>query len=258
MNEYIANAFNKERNVSFVIAGVNKGGTTALDAYLRKHPQVCMAKEKEVHFFDTESYFTEGKPDYSIYHSFFNAQPSHRLLGEATPSYMYWREAPRRIWEYNPGMKIVAILRNPIDRAYSQWNMQRDRGTDTLAFWDALHIEHERCRESLPLQNLPYSYVSRGFYSEQLRRLWLYFPPAHTLILKTEDLREEPRKTLDQFCDFLGVDMFQRIEPHIVHSRPYTSPMTEREKEYLRHVYEYEIKQLERLLNWDCTDWLAD
>ena len=104
--------FPRKRAVDFVVCGTQKGGTSALDAYLREHPEICMAVRKELHFFDNEKKFSSGKPDYSKYHDSFNPQKLHKLLGETTPIYMYWNESPRRIWEYNPNMKLIVLLRN--------------------------------------------------------------------------------------------------------------------------------------------------
>jgi hypothetical protein len=245
--------------VNFLICGTQKGGTSALDAYLREHPKICMAQKKEVHYFDNEKIFRRNKPDYAWYHSFFSPQPFHQLLGEATPAYMYWYDSPRRIWQYNPKMKLIVILRNPIRRAYSHWNMERSLGTEQLSFWDALLHEKERSREGLPHQHRVYSYIDRGFYTEQLRRLWAYFPQEQTLILRTEDLKTEPQKVLHRVYDFLELDAFPNCNtPKTVNAKPYLAPMDSREKEYLQQVFEYEICNLERILNWDCSQWLTD
>ena len=80
----------KAKKVDFLIAGTQKGGTSALDAYLREHPEIRMANRKEVHFFDNEVIFNSNKPDYSMYHSLFQPVGPQMLLGEATPIYMYW------------------------------------------------------------------------------------------------------------------------------------------------------------------------
>lgn len=247
---------NNDRLVNFVICGTQKGGTSALDAYLREHPEICMAGRKEVHFFDNESFYGNGKPDYSRYHSSFNPQASHRLIGEATPIYMYWYDAPRRMWEYNPNMKLIVILRNPIDRAYSHWNMERYRNAESLPFWDAIQDEQKRCREALPYQHRVYSYVDRGFYLEQLRRLWFYFSKDNVLVLKNEHLKDQPYDTLKDVCAFLGIDNFKIIKTREVHSRPYFSKMSDKEKEYLRFIFEHEIRNIEAVLGWDCSDWL--
>src|SRR3954467_8830385 len=98
--------------VSFVIGGTQKGGTSALDSFLRQHPQICMPKSrKEIHFFDLETNFG-ARPSYRKYHENFRPGPEHLAIGEATPIYMYWEPAPHRIWSYNSEMKWILVLRN--------------------------------------------------------------------------------------------------------------------------------------------------
>jgi len=245
------------KHVNFIIGGVQKGGTTALDTYLRKHPNICMATKKELHFFDNEQFFRDT-PEYSLYHSFFNPNSAHKLLGESTPIYIYWQNSPKRIWEYNPNMKWIVTLRNPVDRAFSHWNMERSKNKDKLSFWDAIQNEQERCREALPYQHRIYSYISRGFYLEQLQRLWSFFSRENTLILKYERLIYEPQKTLNNICDFLGVSYFERINPEAIFSIPYKSTISKAEKKYLYSIFEDEILGIARVLDWDCSDWLRD
>jgi len=242
--------------VNFIICGAQKGGTTALDTYLRSHPEICMANPKEVHFFDNEFIFANGHPNYNEYHSFFSPNESKKLLGEATPIYMYWHEAPKRIWEYNPSMKLIVLLRNPIERAHSHWNMEVTRNAETLSFWEAIQNEQKRCREALPQQHRVYSYVDRGFYLEQLRRLWMYFPKEHVLILKNEYLKEQPYNALKEVCSFLNIDQFRNIEARNVFSHPYKVKMSGKEREFLRNTFEHEIRGIEQALDWDCSDWL--
>jgi hypothetical protein len=241
--------------VDFLIAGAQKGGTTALHSYLRTHPGLCFAEPKETHFFDTEEHFRGGRVDYAPLHAHFKPQPG-QLPGEATPITMYWADAPRRVWEYNPCMKVICVLRNPVERAFSQWNMERDRGADGLPFMDALRREPDRCRTVLPLQHRVYSYTDRGFYSEQIRRLWRFFPRTQTLFLKTEELLSQPQRALDEVFRFLDVESLP-VTPRVVHSRPYAAPMTGSEREYLLRLYEWEIQEVSRLLGWDCQDWLT-
>lgn len=245
-----------DRPVNFIICGTQKGGTTALDAYLREHPEICMADRKETHFFDNEANFSGGKPEYSKYHALFKPLKKHKSLGEATPIYMYWQNSPRRIWEYNPHIKLIILLRNPIERAYSHWNMERLRGADDLSFWDAIVNEKERCREAFPQQHRVYSYVDRGFYMEQLQRIWSYFPKNRVLIIKSENLRTKPYQTLNGVCDFLEVGRFKNISIKDINSRAYELPMSAKERNYLRALFTSEIKKMETLLNWDCRDWL--
>jgi hypothetical protein len=247
-----------DRRVHFIIGGTQKGGTSALHAYLKEHPEICMAERKEVHFFDNETIFRNGTPDYSEYHSAFAPKEQHRFLGEATPIYMYWYDSPRRIWEYNPNMKIILILRNPIDRAYSHWNMERSRNAESLPFLDAIQKEQERCRAALPYQHRVYSYIDRGFYLEQLRRLWMYFSINNVLILKNEYLKNRPYEALKDVSDFLGIHHMEGITSKDVHSRVYPAQMSPIERRYLKFIFEHEIRGIERVFGWDCSNWLYD
>jgi hypothetical protein len=243
--------------VGFLGVGAQKAGTSALDTYLRMHPALGLANVKEVHFFDDErTYLRDAMSGYADYHRQFSPTSSTTLFGEITPAYMYWNDAPRRIWQYNPAMKLVVVLRNPITRAFSHWNMERDRGIDPLPFWDALQRERERCREALPLQHKPFSYVDRGYYTAQLRRLWSFFPEEQVLVLRYEDLRDHANDTLGRVFDFLGVARMPPLPPKVAHARPYVTGIAQREWQFLHDVFEFEIRALERLLQWDCGDWL--
>jgi hypothetical protein len=242
--------------VSFLVAGAQKGGTTALHAYLSAHPSICMPRRKELHFFDDEKRFRGGKPRYAAYHRHFAPKAPGQILGETTPIYMYWYRAPKRIWDYNPKMKLLIILRNPIERAHSHWNMERARGKEPLPFAEAVRSEAARCRKALPLQHRLYSYVDRGFYTEQLRRLWFWFPREQTLVLRNEALRTNPAETLDRVWEFLGVERRAPAQAREEHSTPYGAGLEESDWRRLRDTYEFEIRALERLLGWDCSDWL--
>ncbi|MBK7895985.1 MAG: sulfotransferase domain-containing protein [Anaerolineaceae bacterium] len=274
--------------VDFMIAGAQKSGTSALDAYLRLNPEICMAGRKEIHFFDNERIFNQKTGDYSsparffpwfglegfhlpepesfagnkydLYHAFFSPQPPQRLCGEATPEYMYWYDAPRRMWHYNPAMKIIILLRNPIERAYSHWNMRRKRPPnkrERRSFRKALEMELQKPPHTRPLQ-FKERYIDRGFYTEQIRRIWHYFPKSQTLFLKTEALKIDPQTSVDTVCDFLGVERMTDLPPKTVFVTPYANPLSRADHALLKDVYQAEIKKLEQLLEWDCQDWLRD
>ena len=120
--------------VDFLICGTQKGGTSALHEYLSEHPDLCLSATKELHFFDNEELFQQGAPDYAPCHAAFRQKMPSQLAGESTPIYMYWEPSPKRIWEYNPRMKLIVLLRNPIDRAYAHWNMERSGGRRAFPF----------------------------------------------------------------------------------------------------------------------------
>jgi hypothetical protein len=149
-------------------------------------------RPQEVHFFDRARNFPEGTgPDYSIITSSFRR--AHRTCRrEATP-YMYWRD-PQGASANSPDMKLIFVLRNPMFRAFSHWNMQRQKMRDLLPFWLAIRTESERCRDVLPSQSKVFSYIDRGLYFQQLERYWAHFSKSQTLVLRCEEL-----KTYDGF-----------------------------------------------------------
>lgn len=258
--------------IEFLIVGTQKGGTTALWNYLRCHEQIIMPDCKEVHFFDNEIYFEPDPiPICAQYESCFPAYnalpgggcvsignvPEKILYGECTPIYMYWEPAMRRIYEYNPEMKIIVILRNPIERAYSHWNMEKKRGADnSLCFEEAIKTESERSRWALPNQHRIYSYIDRGFYTEQIRRIWRYFPKPQVLILRNEDLRSNPNNVLVSVSDFLKIEPFKKIGVHEnVEINSQYPDMSTADRIYLNHVFYHEIRQVEKMLGWKCMEW---
>lgn len=241
--------------VDFIICGTQKGGTTALDHYLRLHPNICMADKKEVHFFDRDDHFNELYPDYSKYHKYFSPKNDHCIIGEATPIYMYWDKAIERIHRYNPKIKLIAVLRNPINRAFSHWNMERDRNREHRSFWDAICEENSILKSPKNKQDRTFSYLDRGFYSSQIRNIYDYFEKDQLLILRNEILRHSPNHALSEVASFLSLPSFDNIEHMEVHSRIYPVQLDKKELSFLKSFYEDEINSLEDILGWDLESW---
>ena len=169
--------FNNKKSffIGFIICGTQKGGTTALDYYLRFHEEVCMAKKKEVHFFDNDDYFKRKKIKYQDYHKFFNPSKNHKIIGEATPIYMFWENAMERIYDYNPDMKLIAILRNPIDRAFSNWNMEKQRKRETRTFLDSIKYEIENIKKAHIYDGIALTkylfWLKKNFYKKNITEI---------------------------------------------------------------------------------------
>jgi hypothetical protein len=126
-----------------------------------------------------------------------------------------------------------------------------------LPFLEALRAEPER-RRNLPAGKAKrFSYIERGLYVEQLQRLWQHFPAAQTLALRTEELLESPPDALAKIAEFLGVAPFPPVASRFENIGEYEAPMSRDERRYLIGVFEQEIHELERLLGWDCSAWLA-
>ena len=248
---------NFDFKIGFIICGTQKGGTTALDRYLRLHPEICMANKKEVHFFDSDKYFQKQNPDFSKYHFHFNPKDHHKIIGEATPIYMYWENAIKRIHNYNPNMKLIAVLRDPSARAFSHWNMERDKNREHRTFWDAIKSEENKLLEPGKKQDRTFSYLERGLYSKQIKIIKSYFKRDQILFLQNDSLRKNPNQVLSKVSEFLTLSSFQTVEHMEIHTRSYPFELSKKENDFLKTFYNDEIDELETILDWDLNDWKA-
>ena len=254
----------KIERLDFIVVGAQKSGTTALHYFLRKHPQIALPERQELHFFDDDEIFSRPV-DYDLLHRQFRPVAGSTLLrfatarqaiaGEVTPSYLYWKPAMERIWNYNRQIKLVILLRNPIDRAFAHWNMQRFKDREPLGFLDALKEEPRRIAQPLTIESRRFAYVDRGFYSGQLERVFKFFPREQVHFVKFEDFRDRKQETLDGVFEFLGVKPLRRIRDKDRNIVPYERTITAEEREYLSEVFSAEITKLEQMLGWDCSDW---
>jgi hypothetical protein len=250
----------KIERLDFIVAGSQKSGTTALHYFLKKHPQIALPDRQEMHFFDDEKVFSRPL-DYELLHRHFRVRAglaliNRRLLvGEVTPSYLYWKPAMERIWNYNPEIKLVILLRNPIDRAFAHWNMQRFKDREPLDFMDALKEEPRRIAQPLTIESRRFTYVDRGFYSGQLERVFKFFPREQIKIAKFEDFRDRKQETLDGIFEFLGVKPLRDVRDKDRNIVPYERAMTPEERKYLSGVFSAEITKIEQVVGWNCSDW---
>lgn len=200
----------------FLIIGTEKGGTTFLYWTLCQHPYVEPAAEKELHFFDTRKWF---RRDVGWYRSQFPA-PAWRdgqkvLTGEASPYYLFHPSSPRRASVTLPDVKLIALLRNPVDRAYSAYNHKVAAGQEPLSFEEALAEEERRTAGELEKMLTDeryysrsfriYAYRSRGIYVDQLQRWHKHFAPDQLLVLRSEDLFTDPEGTVGIVHEFLDL-----------------------------------------------------
>lgn len=234
------------RKVNFLIAGVQKGGTTALYKMLRQHPDIFLPDQKEVHFFDNEG-IDWSLPNYNIYHEFFSNAENHQIMGEATPIYMFWKNSLKRIHAYNPNMKLIVSLRNPAERAYSHWKMEVSRDIETLAFLDAIWTEQDRLVDEASWRQ--FSYVKRGFYGEQLSRAISLFPKDNILVLQQEDLLKNAVAVTDKICDFLGVEQMSFDNEFVrpIQNLDTFDPLLDSDRNYLNDIYKADQKRLNSL-----------
>lgn len=222
---------------------------------MRQHPEIFVAA-REGHFFDRERYFQSANVDYASYHQAFSPIEQQWCVGESTPVYMYWKPAAKRIFQYNPDMKFLILLRCPVARAYSAWNMEWNRGRDTMPFIQAIQSEADRIKQALPDQLRVSSYIDRGFYAQQLESLWQYFPRSQTLVLPSKQFKQAPQDTLRKVCDFLELPPLPNFKPQQAQVGSYKSFIPLSEKEALQAVFSTENRRLEQLLGWNSEHWL--
>lgn len=203
----------------FIIVGAQKCGTTSLYHYLAQHPQVVPSKTKEIHYFDLN--YDKGD---DWYHDFFPARRTRLLqmmknkkmiTGEASPYYIFHPLAIKRIYDYNRKIKIIVLLRNPVERTWSHFRFAKQCEQEQLCFSEALRCEdgrivgeEEKMLHNEEYQSLNYqhcSYRKRSEYYDQIKRLLEYFNHNNILILKSEDLFSDPQNIMDEVCGFLRI-----------------------------------------------------
>ncbi len=198
---------------NFLIIGTQKGGTTSLYGYLAAHPKVFSALVKEVHYFDF--HFDCGL---NWYLAHFPPKVLTRsrgaLTGEASPEYLFTPQTPARVAELLPDARLIVMLRNPIDRAYSQYQMSVRRGRETLPFEQAVQLEAERLADERAQlgEEVAYahggahrhhSYLLRGHYAEQLERWFEHFPRESFYFIESESFFWQPAPAHAAALDFL-------------------------------------------------------
>jgi hypothetical protein len=199
----------------FFVAGAPKAGTTAVHVALARHPALYMSAVKEPKFFLTEGPPpTKGGPgdvrtyrehvwQRDDYEALFNGAPAGALRGESTPFYLYSREAQRRIQALIPDAKLIVILRDPVERAHSNWTHLWSAGLDPVDDFVLACAEEQRRIEAGWADF--WHYTALGRYGEQLEHLYTVFPREQVFVFRYRALIENPAQVLDRICAFLGV-----------------------------------------------------
>jgi Sulfotransferase domain len=205
----------------FLILGAQKAGTTALYAYLRWHPGIAGPSWKEVSYFDRHY----GKGD-TWYRGHFTIRSGGRVVGEASPGYLFHPLAPERVRRTVPDASLIVLLRDPVDRALSQYHHEVALGREPLSFEEAIEAEPERTRgeEERMIREPGYfshawwdhAYLARGRYAEQLERWLAAFPREQLLVVSSADLASSPAESYGEILAFLGapaheLDSYPRV-----------------------------------------------
>jgi hypothetical protein len=223
---------------------------------------VLCAEPKEVHYFDWK--FDRGEHWYLTHYPWksrvrdvrtrISAEPA---VGEATPDYLFYSWVPRRVHAFDPGLRFVVLLRDPVDRAYSQYQMQVRRRGEARSFDEVLALEaaewpseRERIlRDPDHVGTIPlhHSYVARGLYAEQLERWFTLFDPDRFLVLTSVELLHDTQTTMNRITAFLGVPEHVAENYERLSAGTY-EPMAAETREHLARTFEPHNRRLEELL----------
>jgi hypothetical protein len=252
----------------FLLIGAAKAGTTTLHAWLAQHPLVVPSTTKEVHYFDYEFYRGEDWYRTHFPHereraAFAGEHGRPFLTGESSPTYLSHLWAPERIARALPGVRLLVVLRNPVDRAYSQYQMSVRESLEDLSFEAATEREQARLRpelarsrrdrhyRSLPLAK--HSYLHRSHYDDQLARWLELYPREQIRVLRAEDLAERPLQTLAAAYEHLGLPPHRPERLKHLHTATY-APMAPETRARLVEYFRPRNARLSELLGFD-VDW---
>ena len=197
----------------FLIIGARRAGTTSLYDYITQHPSVTAAKRKEVHFFDRE--YPRGIRWYKAQFPWWLHLRKTVRTGEATPYYLFHPAVPDRVLETLPDARFLVLLRDPVKRAFSHYQGVVRRGWETLSFEDAIAAEPERLAGEVEKLADPaytsfahtnFSYIARGIYADQIEAWTARFSRERFLIVRSEDMYDDPAKIHAQALEFLGLE----------------------------------------------------
>ncbi len=246
--------FNRFREPSFIVIGSQKSGTSMLFYYLCQHPHISPPVRKEVHYFDANYHM--GLQWYRSHFPPVKLFPQ-LISGEATPYYIFHPLAAQRLHETFPHIKLIVILKNPIDRAYSHFQHNRRREREERSFETALaeetHLLKGEKEKLLQVENYfsenykYYSYKERGIYINQLEQWNAHFPKEQFHIIETGQLFTSPLETMNQLFQFLERDPYTVTQSH-KRNHPGYPPMKPGTRQQLARFFAPYNRQLYRFL----------
>ena len=245
---------------NFLIAGAPRSGTGYVYHILDVHPDIYMAKPEkpEPKFFLVDEKYNKGIEYYL--EKYFSNVVGKKAIGEKSTNYMENEFVPERIKRHLPEIKIIFLLRNPIDRAFSNYLWSKKNGLETLSFDDALINEKER---NLKLENkykysMPFSYIYRGFYAKFIKRYLEHFNRNQILFLLYDDLLVDPKIIVGKLYQFLSVyqlipKMDLNVRVNLANDGKYK--MSNFAYNYLKEIYRQPNEELSKLIDLDIGDW---
>jgi hypothetical protein len=228
---------------TLLIIGAQKAGTTSLFSWLDASREFLPAFRKEVHYFTVN--YRRSERWYRSHFPLRARVAPPRVTGEATPDVFHHPDAPARVRSLVPHARLVLLLRDPVDRAWSHYWHQRRMGREHLGFEDAIAHEPERIRTSWGHRH--FSYLTRGLYGAQLARWLDRFPPDRFFVMRSEDLFAEPQRSVDRLCRWLGLSSAP-VTPQAENLGTYTEDIDPHTRATLEAYFEQDQARLAQLV----------
>lgn len=244
----------------FIIAGTVKGGTTSLFQYLSEHPNMFPPLRKEIKYFDS-NYFLGHKWYQSHFPLRKRLAQNEAITGEASPGYMAHPTAIQRIALKFPDMKMIVLLRNPVERAFSHYHHSVRAGAEHLSFEEAIKQEPIRLKNEIekiaadyyyPQSNfIRHNYLSRGHYADQLEKIFACFPKESVLVIKSGDFYENPGLIYRQVVNFLEIPDWEPKKYKVFNRGNYQSDIPESLRKKLVEYFRPHNQRLYELVGRD-------
>ncbi|WP_174614760.1 sulfotransferase family protein [Virgibacillus ihumii] len=238
---------------NFFIAGISKSGTTSLHNYLDMHPDIFMSKFKEPQFFINEilEFPHNGPGDRTEedivnteeeYENLFKGVTDEKIIGESSSDYLYYEESASKIKAYSNDAKIVLMLRNPVDRAYSAYTHLTRDGRETKSFEYALNMEEERIRNNYGCM---WHLKAMSLYYKKVKHFIDEFGKDNVKVIIFEEFKNNSSKVLNEICDFLNIERFNYDEVKLVN---YNTSGVPKNKKLLSLLQQGFLKRLIKVL----------
>lgn len=241
----------ERRSPDYIILGAEKSGTSSLYCYLNRHPAILSPIEKEIDFFDLE--YEQGV-DWYLSHFPSMPQADGWRLGETSANYLYSEAAPKRILKHFPKVKLIVLLRNPIERTVSRFNMMVRNGTEKRSFEVAIQQEIQAIKKATRGDDIHWKalnvnrHLGNSLYYYHLKRWLNHFPREQFLILPSQTMFEQPEATLKQLYHHLGLEHSPEQDYPQYNAGTY-EPIAPELRQTLAEFLAPPTRQLESLLN---------